>query len=85
MPDGRLRPVRPSAARGTFTVLSRPYQLTTRLRRTIRVGLDDTDRRRIASALAAHHQVVATIYGAIIDASGKVVRQTAGQQLRVRG
>jgi subtilase family serine protease len=71
-------------ASGLITVYSHPYELTQRRRRTIRIGLDATNRARIRAALAGHETVTAEIYGALIDASGKVVRQSPGKTLRIR-
>jgi hypothetical protein len=70
---------------GRATVYSHPVQLTARRARTVQIPLDAAIRARIRTALGHHQRVTATIYGAIIDASGKVVRQTAGKSLRITG
>jgi hypothetical protein len=72
-------------ARKLITVYSAPYQLTQRRQRTIRIGLSGAVRTKIRAALADHEKVTATLYGAIIDASGAVQRQTAGKTITVTG
>ena len=67
------------------TVYSQTHELTTRRRATVKIGLDGPLRKRIRAALGKHRRVTATIFGAIVDASGSVVRHTPGKQLHVTG
>jgi hypothetical protein len=53
--------------------------------RTVQIGLDKKTVRKLRSALADHRQVVATIFGAILDPSGNIVSRTRGKELRVKG
>ena len=68
-----------------ITIYSQPYQLIRRHSRTIRIGLDAAVRSQLHAALTKHERVTATLYGAIIDASGAVERRTAGKTLRITG
>ena len=80
---GAFARVRLGSASPVASVYSAPYELTARRQRTIRIGLSASLRARIRSALAAGRPVVATVYGAVIDASGAVVRQTSGKTLHI--
>jgi len=68
-----------------LTAYSTAYELISRRRRTIQIPLGSALRSAIASALARHERVVATIYGAIIDVSGQIERRTAGRRLVISG
>ena len=70
---------------GLITVYSHPYRLVQRRSRTVTLGLSAANLRRIRTALADHRTVTAKVYGALIDAGGKVVRQTAPRTLHIRG
>ena len=68
-----------------LSIASSPYELTRQRRRTINIGLSGPTRLRIRAALAAGETVTATVRGTVIDASGAIVRETAGKTLRVSG
>ncbi len=67
----------------TLSAFSAPHELTARRQRTIPIGLSASTRSRIRVALAARQTVTATVYGAVINASGAIVRQSAGKTLHV--
>ncbi len=64
---------------------SSAYVLTARHSRTIRIPLSGSLRTAIHAALADHQPVVATVYGALIDVSGEIERQSAARTLRITG
>ena len=51
----------------------------------IAIPLSGAERAMLRSALARHERVTATVYGAILDASGSVQRRTSGLTIVVRG
>ena len=75
--------IRITGSTTALAVASSPYELTRLRRRTIDIGLSAPTRTRIAAALSAGHVVTATVYGTVIDASGAIVRETAGRTLRI--
>jgi subtilase family serine protease len=69
----------------TTTAFSQTHELTTRRRQTIKIALDGALRQRIRDSLGKHRPVTATVFGAIVDASGAVESRTPGKQLRITG
>jgi kumamolisin len=69
----------------TLTADSAPYELTRLRRRTIDIGLPGPVRAQILAALVADRAVTVTVYGAVVDAGGGIVRQTPGQTLHITG
>jgi subtilase family serine protease len=69
----------------TTTAFSQTHELTVRRRQTIKIALDGALRQRIRDSLGKHRPVTATVFGAIVDASGAVETQTPGKQLRITG
>jgi subtilase family serine protease len=69
----------------TTTAFSQTHELTTRRRQTIKIALDGALRQRIRDSLGKHRPVTATVFGAIVDASGSVESRTPGKQLRITG
>ncbi len=56
---------------------SNVYLLKKRSKKTIRIGLDRKTVGRLRSALRHHEKMTATIYGAVVDPSGNIERQSA--------
>jgi hypothetical protein len=70
---------------GEATVFSQTHELTARRRQTIKIALDGRLRARIHDALANHRPVTATVFGALVDASGSVEQRTPGKTVRITG
>jgi kumamolisin len=70
---------------GEATVFSQTHELTVRRRQTIKIALDGRLRARIHDALANHRPVTATVFGALVDASGSVEQRTPGKTVRITG
>jgi subtilase family serine protease len=77
--------IRMTGSKTALAIASSPYELTRQRRRTIDIGLSGPTRLRIRTALAAGETVTATVVGTVIDASGAIVRETAGRTLRISG
>jgi subtilase family serine protease len=67
----------------SFTVESKLFHRTSKGRKTIPVKFSGKTLRMLRSALANHRKVVATVYGALIDALGDIEHNTPGKKLRV--
>jgi subtilase family serine protease len=80
---GAYAKIQLGSAKRRISAFSAAYELTQRHSRTIDIGLSAADRAKIRAALAKHETVQATVYGAIIDLSGEIDSQTAGQRLRI--
>jgi subtilase family serine protease len=52
-------------------------------RRTLALRFSASQRRAIASALEQEREIVATVYGVIVDPEGNIQRQTAGRRLGI--
>jgi hypothetical protein len=71
-------------ARKLITEQSNLYLLRRAGRKTIRIPFDRKTLGKVRLALRRRERVVATIFGATVDPSGNVERQTRGQQLRLQ-
>lgn len=71
--------------RRSFTVDSAIVNRPHGGRKTLALHFSKNQRRTIASALAAHTRIVATVYGVITDPQGVIQRQTGGRHLRISG
>ena len=78
---GRLHPERdrddPYRGRSDATVTAVPSPAPAAIATTVKLGIGGTLAAKIKSALAANHQVTATIVGTVVDGAGKTERKSA--------
>jgi len=67
----------------TRSAYSKSYVLIKSKSRSIRIGLSGPLREKMAQALAKHHKVTATFYGAVVAPSGAIVTKTPGKKITV--
>ena len=68
----------------SFVVVSKLFHRRSRGRERIALKFSKGQLRTLRSALAQHRKIVATVYGARIDALGAIQHQTAGHKLLIR-
>jgi subtilase family serine protease len=64
---------------------SNVYLLKRRSTKTIHIGLDKKTVGKLRSALRHHVKITATIFGAVVDPSGNIERQSASRSLGITG
>ena len=68
-----------------FAVFSRVYRLGSAGKRTIAVSLSPGQRERLRAALSRGQRIFAQVFGATVNASGVIQKETGGKRIAIRG
>jgi hypothetical protein len=68
-----------------MNIQSNIYRLSSRGKKTIALRFSSGQLGKLRSGLTAGARIVATVYGAILDAGGNIEKRTAGQRMTITG